>query len=517
VVQTNGVIQSQYGSTTDPFAYGSGSSITNYGTFKMKTIKGTVSACKWQTGSTLEISPTADAGGSAPVSGMNQAFYNVVFNISGQSQDMGAPGSLTTILGDLTVSNTSSHYLSLVGAANQTLTISGNANINGTSKINLFSFSSGSPASTVIFQKSLNVASTAALGVNNKNYTTSQNVNFAGIGTITLGPGAVVENTGGAVAYLVNGNYTLGSNWRLNSIAGLLDTLTISGTLDCGAYNITNNTVGGNNTFTLNSGATLKIGSANGITSSSASGNIQVSGARSFNSGANYIYNGTAAQATGNGLPATVRSLSISNLVGAVTLSQSVTATNLTVTANSTLDFNGKTNVVVNAPVLNGALKMEVTKSGSVFTGSKLIQTAGTLAYGGTLTITNTGAPLAGGDVIDLFDATAINNGSSFSAVTCPSLLSGQSLSTAGLTVNGSVLVNQSPTGPGYITNRISSSKLTLTWPAGQGWRLVSQTNSLSVGLTTNGWGTVSGGIDGSNSITIAPTNPTVFYRLTYP
>jgi hypothetical protein len=73
------------------------------------------------------------------------------------------------------------------------------------------------------------------------------------------------------------------------------------------------------------------------------------------------------------------------------------------------------------------------------------------------------------------------------------------------------------PTGPGTITNSISGSTLTLTWPSGQGWRLVSQTNSLSVGLTTTGWNTVSGVNDGNATITIDPTKPTVFYRLINP
>ena len=73
------------------------------------------------------------------------------------------------------------------------------------------------------------------------------------------------------------------------------------------------------------------------------------------------------------------------------------------------------------------------------------------------------------------------------------------------------------PTGSGTITNRISGGTLTLTWPAGQQWRLVSQTNSLSTGLTSSGWNTVPGGGDGSNSITINPAQPTVFYRLVNP
>jgi hypothetical protein len=86
--------------------------------------------------------------------------------------------------------------------------------------------------------------------------------------------------------------------------------------------------------------------------------------------------------------------------------------------------------------------------------------------------------------------------------------------STGTLTVNGT-----GPSGPGTITNSVSGNTLTLTWPAGQGWRLVGQTNNLSTGLKPNpsAWFTVPGGTDGSISITINHTNPTVFYRLIAP
>jgi hypothetical protein len=86
--------------------------------------------------------------------------------------------------------------------------------------------------------------------------------------------------------------------------------------------------------------------------------------------------------------------------------------------------------------------------------------------------------------------------------------------STGNLTVGGT-----SPSGPGTITNSIAGNTLTLTWPAGQGWRLVSQTNSLSTGLnpSPSAWFTVPGGVDGSNSMTVIHANPSVFYRLVSP
>ena len=98
-------------------------------------------------------------------------------------------------------------------------------------------------------------------------------------------------------------------------------TLTVNGRLNLGA-----DTVSGAGSFTLAAGGTLGIGSPYGIASSGSTGNIQVSGSRSFSKSANYVYNGSAEQVTGNGLPDTVNRLTIDNSNG-VTLN-----TNLTIT-----------------------------------------------------------------------------------------------------------------------------------------------------------------------------------------
>jgi len=104
---------------------------------------------------------------------------------------------------------------------------------------------------------------------------------------------------------------------------------TNNGTLNCGT-----SIVSGAGTFTLASGATLGIGSPAGIVSSLADttdGNITTTTARNFNTGANYIYNGTAAQTTGTGLPATINNLTINN-------SLPVTSGGVTLTANVTVN-----------------------------------------------------------------------------------------------------------------------------------------------------------------------------------
>lgn len=78
-------------------------------------------------------------------------------------------------------------------------------------------------------------------------------------------------------------------------------------------------------TFTLGSAATLRIGSADGITASGASGNIRTT-SRTFPGTAQYVYAGAGSQSTGSGLPTTLTgTLAIANAGGEVTLSAPLT------------------------------------------------------------------------------------------------------------------------------------------------------------------------------------------------
>jgi autotransporter-associated beta strand protein len=170
--------------------------------------------------------------------------------------------------------------------------------------------------------------------------------------------------------------------------------------------------------------------------------------------------------------------------------------------------------LTVNGPLnLAGNTVMYLNKStptNSQVAGSSAI------VYGGTLNVTNLGGTLVAGDNFTLFSGGA-GSGNFASIAGSP----GAGLAYSFNPTNGvlSVVAN-GPSGPGTITNSVTGGNtLNLAWPGGQGWRLVSQTNTLSVGIVTNSaaWGTVPGAADGSYSIALDPTKPTVFYRLVYP
>ncbi|MGE5845346.1 MAG: hypothetical protein ACM34O_01395, partial [Ignavibacteria bacterium] len=76
----------------------------------------------------------------------------------------------------------------------------------------------------------------------------------------------------------------------------------------------------GSQSFLLNPGGTLKIGDSEGISGSDLSGNIQVTGARTYSEEANYEYKGIDMQVPGNGLPSTVNGLAVNNPNGLMLL-----------------------------------------------------------------------------------------------------------------------------------------------------------------------------------------------------
>ncbi len=169
-------------------------------------------------------------------------------------------------------------------------------------------------------------------------------MDFASNITLTIAddPGVDLINNG---TITVNGRST-GPNY-LNVDGQLENNGSIGVTMNTntGSVNIANgatlicsatSTISGAGDFSLMSGATIEIGSLNGIAAlGNNTGNIRTTNIRDFSAGANYIYNGAGSQVTGSGLPQTAIS-------GEITISEgaSVTATN-SIIADGTLTVNG--------------------------------------------------------------------------------------------------------------------------------------------------------------------------------
>ena len=131
-------------------------------------------------------------------------------------------------------------------------------------------------------------------------------------GNFTHTGGTINETASGSGRIIFNGNtinpqiYTSGG-----TVINVINYIVSAGAYVQSADSDTEFIGGG--TFTLESGAVLGIKSPDGITSAGATGLVKVTGVRSYNTGADYIYNGNSNQSTGNGLPATVNNLTIDN------------------------------------------------------------------------------------------------------------------------------------------------------------------------------------------------------------
>ena len=124
------------------------------------------------------------------------------------------------------------------------------------------------------------------------------------------------------------GTYTTGANFRNIEVAtgttlflqhGIALSNAVNGFIvNTGAALYMNTfAISGTGSFTTAAGSTLGIGSPNGITTApTATGNVTTA-VRNFNLG-NYEYDGSVAQVTGTGLPASVKNLVLNNSGGAV-------------------------------------------------------------------------------------------------------------------------------------------------------------------------------------------------------
>jgi len=99
------------------------------------------------------------------------------------------------------------------------------------------------------------------------------------------------------------------------------------------------------------------------------------------------------------------------------------------------------------APTFNGTNFVQIDRNGGSPRSDKIVLTAGTLTYAGTLVVSNSGAALVGGEVFTNFVAPAYAG--AFAATILPALNSGLNWYLGDLTSFGRIKVNRSPvSGP---------------------------------------------------------------------
>jgi hypothetical protein len=290
--------------------------------------------------STVEFQKWAN-GGTGPAGLPNVPWGNLKINVATLNGAWNQQGALQTVNGNLIIQTTGGmmRAFRLVASvpANLTITIGGDLQISG----GIFELENGS--SNVTLNLGGNFSQTGGT------FTSTGSAFPAFTFTGGTPSASFTQSAGTFTSTLINFIVVLGKTLTLNNDLPIANSrsLTVNGVLSCGT-NLVKNVPSNTGTFTLNSGGTLGIGSLAGITTSGSTGNIQTT-TRNFNIAANYTYDGSAgAQVTGNGLPAIVNDLTISNSMG-VSLSGSVavsgtlalTSGDLTTTDSFILTENG--------------------------------------------------------------------------------------------------------------------------------------------------------------------------------
>ena len=337
------------------------------GTYEHAVDGGSVPTCTWSSGSTFEV--TGISAQTSFTSGAVQSYHHVVWNCTGQSS-MFSFGGLTTVNGNFTIQSTgaspgTTSCLLLTNSTAITTTIAGNLTVSGgyfapfgastasSSSLNISGNLSVSGGSFDIYRPAANTGTinlagdfSMSSGTITKGGSGTANFNFAKSGTQTYSKsGGTISN---AINFIVNNGSTL------NMGTSVLD--------------------GSTGSFTLSSGGGLITANSGGIASSGATGSIQVTGTRTYNTGANYTFNGSSAQATGAGFTGAAN-LTINNSAG-VTLTSSASLSGALSLTNGTFNV-GSSNTII------------------VASGGSITATSGSLASGtgaGTFTFLGTGS-----------------------------------------------------------------------------------------------------------------------------
>lgn len=282
--------------------------------------------------------------------GFDQTFGNVTWNSTGQNSHLSLAGSLQTVQGNYTINSTGTGSLRLLNASNYyiPITIGGNyVQTGGTLYLyGTAAISGGSVGVSVAGNFSISNGTLNLHG--NTDATSSSYLNIQG--NINITGGTITETGNGTVQVNCNGTSEQTFSKTAGTISNTINVSILSNAIVNFGTSVLN---GSNGNFILESDATIKTGHAQGISTSGASGSVQVTGTRTYTSGANYVYNGTVAQITGNGLTQnTPNNLTIQS-TNTVTLSANTSITGNLLIAQGTLHTGANYNISLNGNFTN--------------------------------------------------------------------------------------------------------------------------------------------------------------------
>jgi autotransporter-associated beta strand protein len=286
------------------------------------------------------------------------------------------------------------------------------------------------------FSGPASLGGSGSLSVHTLQVDAGQTFTLAG-GTLTFNTLALLPHSTTPGKILVTGNVALNALANASAQIANGSGAGSSGSLDLG---------GGTRTLTVGNGGadvdvSVDVPVSNGGLDKAGPGTLRLAAANSYAGGTTVsagrlLVSNTSGSGTGSG------GVTVS---GGILGGTGAIAGAVTVTSGGTIAPGASIGTLtLNAPPnLSGTNLMEIDRNGGSPLADKIALTGGTLNYGGTLVVTNVGAPLLGGEVFTLYAAPAYAGG--FAATVLPPLGGGMNWSTARLAVNGTIKVNRRP------------------------------------------------------------------------
>jgi xylan 1,4-beta-xylosidase len=272
---------------------------------------------------------------TAPTNG-NQSFYNVHWNSPNQTGNLSLNWNGITIGGDIIIENTGTgRWQMCTPNANESAAVKINGNIIQSG--GEFSSNGTSNAGTTIIINQLGDIEitggdfSVSRGLQDGTGTTAWNIE----GNVSLANATTQNSNIGGAKFVFTGNGAV-QNLAFSSVTfgsgGFPVEVDSGAVIDLGL-----NVLEGAGGFNLKAGATLQTAHASGV-----DGSIACTGTKTYSEAANYSFNGTIAQVTGNSMPDAVNGLILANEAG-VTLSKSVVIDGTLELIEGALALGGKT------------------------------------------------------------------------------------------------------------------------------------------------------------------------------
>ena len=329
-----------------------------------------IPAADWQAGSTCQVNA---ASGTVPSISGSITFHHFTWNGSGQTTLLNLNAGLRNINGDFNISTTNGNILQLSQITSYTLSIGRDFLIQGNSRVQFAT--TGTPV-VINVTRDFTVSSSNATANTiafNATGSTTINVtgNFSKSGASSV---AFVLGTTGTGILNLRGDFSLtgGTLTRNSSVSSgsaavnfngsSTNTFTNSGTISNAInfliangkiLNMGTSAITGSGTFAIQSGATMGVGSPDGLNiSGTALGNIKTTGARTYTAAANIKYNGSG-QSLGDEWGST-------GALTGVAVNLEIANTGSGVVVNN---VTGNTNVVGNLTLTSGSLAIGNTNT----------------------------------------------------------------------------------------------------------------------------------------------------------